>query len=163
MSGLSGIPSTVVQAALGGKHSPIVPQRQRLLVAAKKTQTPQQQMQQQQLLQKQSRQQQNTIRLLQSRRQGPKQRTTTIKTKRAKAAEHHMQIPNTTSRERRSLLRSLSEHSAGTLSYIILEFDNVCYMHTSPGFHLCRSRSGRTGSGFKKVMFCNIVGSIVAI
>ena len=37
MSGLSGIPSTVVQAALGGKHSPIVPQRQRLLVAAKKT------------------------------------------------------------------------------------------------------------------------------
>ena len=36
VSAISDVPDSVVQAALGGSHSPVVPQRQRLLVAANK-------------------------------------------------------------------------------------------------------------------------------
>ena len=37
MGGLAGVPDSVIGAALGGKHHPVVPHRQRLLVAANKT------------------------------------------------------------------------------------------------------------------------------
>ena len=37
MTGIPGVPDSVVQAALGGKHNPVIPQRQRLLVAANKS------------------------------------------------------------------------------------------------------------------------------
>ena len=36
MTGMSGVPDSVVQAAFGGKHNVVVPHRQRLLVAAGK-------------------------------------------------------------------------------------------------------------------------------
>ena len=36
MTGIPGVPDSVVQAAFKGKHSAVVPQRQRLLVAANK-------------------------------------------------------------------------------------------------------------------------------
>ena len=127
VTAIPGVPDNVVQAALGGPHRVVVPQRQRLLVAANKATEA-------------SKEAAGTAapntgtkaspRLLQSLKRAQKQRQQAPQKPKRKG--HRMQTRSIISSERRSLPRSSSESKSGTFNNGILEHVKSAYQPRLP-------------------------------